>query len=599
MSNEGGSGRTGRLLGEGRLARLGLGAAAVGGMLFFTTGLRDPYSLPKLMAITAGACAAWLGICLDGRSGGGARRTPLDLPLGACLAAMALSTFFSLDRAVSVLGQYHSYSHGLLAFLVCGALFYAAAASGGARGIFRACTAAGALLGLYAALQRAGMEPFGGVLTALPGGRAFSASGSPVYLGAALLFVCPAALHLALTGRGADRVLGWAGGVLCGAGLFLSMSRSGWLGAAVGCAAYWALSGRLGRRRWVPAAALCAAVLAAAGIGFLRPHAAADSVRIGTWRIAGRAFMARPLAGNGPDTMMLTFRRHRSDDMVRSLGDLRGQDNAHNDLVQAAATTGLAGLGAYLWLLVALVMMLRTALSEDARREEASVVAGSLLGAFVQAKFNPVPLPVLALAAIWAGLAVPKSPDPEGGSRSASARTHAPGAALCLCLFCALAAFQMCRADRLQKLGVRARSAGDLSRAARLFERACSINPAELRYMSAYNRLLLARAEKREDPRSRAGDLIRAVELGERAAAWHPEDPSALQMLGVSLLMVKKWGGPDRVELAARVLDKAGRLDPYFLPLIRARALAAEMRGNSAERDRLRSEHDRVKRLLP
>ena len=67
--------------------------------------------------------------------------------------------------------------------------------------------------------------------------------------------------------------------------------------------------------------------------------------------------LERPLLGHGPDNFAGPFDAHQGDDLRATLtngetGVEKVVDKAHNNLLQVAATTGLLGLAAYLWLLV-------------------------------------------------------------------------------------------------------------------------------------------------------------------------------------------------------------------------------------------------------
>ena len=79
-------------------------------------------------------------------------------------------------------------------------------------------------------------------------------------------------------------------------------------------------------------------------------------VRLLIWRDTIPTILERPLLGHGPDNFTRAFQAHMSGDLKSAIttntGEVSTVDRAHNDLLQVAATTGLLGLGAYLWILV-------------------------------------------------------------------------------------------------------------------------------------------------------------------------------------------------------------------------------------------------------
>ena len=80
-------------------------------------------------------------------------------------------------------------------------------------------------------------------------------------------------------------------------------------------------------------------------------------IRLYTWRDTIPMILDRPLLGHGPDNFVKPFQSYTSDGLNVLLGNepdlvISLMDRAHNHFLQIAATTGLLGLGAYLWVLV-------------------------------------------------------------------------------------------------------------------------------------------------------------------------------------------------------------------------------------------------------
>jgi O-antigen ligase len=74
--------------------------------------------------------------------------------------------------------------------------------------------------------------------------------------------------------------------------------------------------------------------------------------RLMMWRDTIPMIMERPLLGYGPDNFAEPFKRYEGEDLRAFFPDGAVIDKAHNEFLQVAATTGLLGLAAYLWIFV-------------------------------------------------------------------------------------------------------------------------------------------------------------------------------------------------------------------------------------------------------
>lgn len=81
-----------------------------------------------------------------------------------------------------------------------------------------------------------------------------------------------------------------------------------------------------------------------------------SQVRLNIWHDTVPMILERPLLGHGPDNFAEPFMSHMGEELKSTLTDNGGEvsmvDRAHNDLLQVAATTGLLGLAAYIWILI-------------------------------------------------------------------------------------------------------------------------------------------------------------------------------------------------------------------------------------------------------
>lgn len=565
--------------------RWALGLAVAGSFLAVSPLQAAMYSMPKFVALSAGALLGWALIALKCAP---RRDTPLDRPLAACAAVVVASAAFSSDPFLSVLGRYQMYSLGLLPLALFAAFFYAAVRSGQAEAplpLMKLCAAISVLMGLHAMFQAVGVEPIAYMPRKFPDGRAVGTLGNPAYFGACLAALFPLTLGLAL---GKDRVLGWLAAGAAGAGMFASGSRGAFLGAAAGAAVYLWLSGRLSsaraRRLWAAAAVLLL-IAGAVAVLRLRRVAASDSARLAMWDTALRAVPSAPWLGSGPDTFEALLRRSRSDDFIRALGPVAGQAHAHNDLIQALTTTGAAGLAAYLWLAWALALMAWRSRGDPYR----AAAAGALAALFVQAKVNPVPMPGMVLAALCAAWLCPSALPPAKG-RSAAL----DGAVLIFCAAAFVLILRLAAADFSHKKAVVFASARRPDVALASHERAVRLNPGELQYRMIHASLLHRLAAGEADPARRLVWLDRAVQSGREAVAWRPNEVDAHQILGTSLILHHRAGGPDRLAEAEKELDLALALDPKFTPLIENRLVLARARGDA---ERVKALSEELRRL--
>ncbi|MBI2387706.1 MAG: O-antigen ligase family protein [Elusimicrobia bacterium] len=572
-------------------ARWALGLAVAGSLLAVSPMQAAMYSIPKLVALSAGTLLAWAALA---RTGAPARRTPLDRPLLA-LAAVTLASFaVSSDRFLSFAGRYQMYSLGVLPLALLAAFFHAALRSGQAeepRPLLRLCAAVAVMMGLHALLQGAGVEPIAYMPRKFPDGRAVGTLGNPAYLGACLTALFPLALGLALDREGRDRWLGRLGAAGAAAGMFASGSRGAFLGAAAGAGVYLWLSGRLrasgGRRLWAGALVLLLIAGVAATLR-LRRVSASDSARLAMWGAALRAAPSAPWLGSGPDTFEAVLRRGRTDGFIRAVGPVAGQANAHNDLLQALTTTGVAGLAAYLWLAWSLAVLAWRARGDAYR----AAAAGALAALFLQAKVNPIPLPGMVLAALCAAWLCPAEPGPGKPRSAALDAAVALGCAAAFVLILSLAS-----ADWSHKKAVVFTAAGRPDVALASHERAERLNPGELQYRMIHASLLHRLAASDQDPERRLARLERAVRVGRDAVLWRPGEVDSHQILGTSLILLRRAGGPDHLDEAEAELDRALALDPKFTPLIQNRIVLARERGDAARAESLSAELLRLQGL--
>jgi O-antigen ligase len=572
---------------DDRSVRWALGACAVSALLFFWTGQADAYGSPRLAALALTAALAWAA--LWPRSGW--RRTSLDAPLLGLLAAYLASLAVSADPFLGVAGMYSLHAYGLAGFLVCAAAYLACAWSDeplDPDGLLLLALWAAAAAAAYGLLQKLGLELFAGV-RASGSGRVGGPQGDPVPFGACLLLFIPVAAHFWRDPSPGRRAAGRVGGVLVAVALALTLSRGAWLGAAAGLAVYLWLSGAGAPRKRTLLLIAAGAAAAVVAVAVLRPTKVSDSARWALWESVARSIPRHPWLGSGPDSIQTSLRRERTDGFIRALGPVKSQVSAHNDLLQIAATMGLAGLAAYLWLLAGAWRCLSAALKEGRHRSALAAIAGALAGLFVQAKFNPVPLGALVLAALFLGLAS------RGAPRSGRALPFkAAAASVCAAVF--LLGLWLCRADREFHWARSYEAAGRPAGALKAYRAAVRLNPYELHYRLNAARTMAAMAVANPNPEIRLSLLEEAVALGREGARLRPALADGFAMHGTYLLLAGAHGAPPRLGEAAAALDAALERDPFLPALLENRMKLARALGDAALSESLRL---RLARIAP
>lgn len=565
-----------------------LGACAASALLFFWTSQADAYGSPRLAALALSGALAWAALWTRP----GWRRTPLDAPLLGFLAALLLSLAAAADPYLGVVGMYSLHAYGLAGFVLCAAVYLACAWSDEPldpdRLLLIALWAAAAAAA-YGLLQKLGLEPFAGVRAA-GSGRIGGPQGDPVPFGACLLLFIPVAAHFWRDGSPGRRAAGRLGGALVASALALTLSRGAWLGAASGLAVYLWLSGaRLPRARAAVLIALAAAALLLAAV-VLRPTAkASDSARWALWESVARSIPRHPWLGAGPDSVQTLLRRERTEAFIRVLGPTKSQVSAHNDLLQVLVTLGLAGLAAYLGLLFGAWRCVSAALEDGRRRSAAAAIGGALAGLFVQAKFNPVPLGALVLAALFLGLTARGEPRP---GRALPFKAAAAGA----CAAILLLGLWLCRADRKFHRARSYEAARRHGPALTAYRAAVALNPYEFHYRLNAARFTAAAALANPDPELRLTLLEEAAASGREGARLRPALADGFAMRGTYLLLAGAHGAPPRFEEAAAALDAALERDPYLPALLENRMKLAQALGETAGAEALRG---RLERVLP
>ena len=202
-----------------------------------------------------------------------------------------------------------------------------------ARKILSALMAAGAVISLFAFIQKKGLDrhKWGRDVSVRPG----STLGNPIFMGGFLAMLLPPTLLRFLEARYWEQKAGYL--LLAGAyawGIMASKSRSAYLGAVAGIAAF--MANRMKRYRWM---------LIGLALPLLRVNWRSN--RLNIWKDAILAWRDRPLFGWGNDCARPVINRHKSVATVKAEPGT-SYDRVHNFYLDELVMRGAYGLLTFL-----------------------------------------------------------------------------------------------------------------------------------------------------------------------------------------------------------------------------------------------------------
>ena len=374
----------------------GLGLAVVLVVVVFRKGQLDAFARPKyqVLAVTSITLAGLAGLRVWRRGSMPAIRVVPDVLVGAYVLWNLLAYAASEVRGVSLHGEPFQYQ-GLAAVLLY-ALGY---------GLIRfvpdrsalplAVVVAGAIAAGYGLLQYVGADPLWDVLYK---DRIFSTFGQPNSLAAFLVMALPFGIVLALQPAGVLRSLGRVATPVIVVGLFLTMSRGGYVAFGVATVASAALVLRHVPRR-VLVRGVVVSLVALAGLvavpltrpavvdvvdrasSIAGPLDSSNDKRVDLWRVGAAISADHPWLGVGHEVYPERFHEYAAttldEDGWRALAPYR-PESPHNVYIATAVNAGLPALGLYL-------AFIGWALVEAGRRfrADANLLAGAVFFALV------------------------------------------------------------------------------------------------------------------------------------------------------------------------------------------------------------------------
>jgi putative inorganic carbon (HCO3(-)) transporter len=371
----------------------------------FQPFLSDPFALPKvtvLRIMTLLLFAIWLiKVLREGKISW--QKTPLNLSISVFLLLCGLSTLFSVSPRLSFWGMQGFYFEGFLSFLCYGAIYFVTANfMTEERKILRAILVTTIVVSLYALVQAMGITFFVWRGTQ-PYPRVWSTFGNPNFLAPYLIMVIP--IYLVFLIKAETMKKKWLYSlvtILAALALIFTYSRAGWLGMLAGLTVFVLLINKKALKTnsfFLIGVVVCTIILACiyprlhvrpkertttmkpiveravSTVDFKEPGITA---RFSAWETTIKMALKRPLLGFGPDTLGVSFRRFMSKDYEALAGRFRTAGYAHNEFLQYAATMGLAGLGAYLFLLFTFFRVVTPTLSPLGRGRKSNLLSQTL-----------------------------------------------------------------------------------------------------------------------------------------------------------------------------------------------------------------------------
>lgn len=555
--------------------------------MFCSNAFRDVFVLPKMLPLGVGALLLHLAAARRvWRGDGFFRMNGMDAGIAAVFIAMLFSTILSIDIPTSLLGPHQGQFNALVPLLLCALIYYGVrTAEVNTEDVSLALLVASIPVSAWAVFQHTGRDGWLG--WSIQDGRAGSTFGSPIFLGAFLAITLPIAFSWVWR-SGWRSKLGTISCLLCGFALASARSRGGAVSALIGFIASMIIEFELPFSAIVGIAGVLTCVGATAAM-LGKIHPASDLARVEVWKSAFLIWKHYPIFGSGPDTFGIAFHRFMTERYVSLTHNTYTiQTSAHNDILQALSTMGIVGLAAYCF------FMWRTSkfvFYSCKLTTMGSTMTASLVALFVQAKVNPIPLPILAIgAAILGAMAVdrPFSLEPSIRTRK---MVNCLGAAIA----CAIVALtvRMCKAERYQMLAELARDRGSFLEAAQDYNLAAQVNPLDIHYSQAQLNALWAIMPGLR-PSEQLQARVASVILADRICLLHPNYPTAHEIRAVAL---RVRAAPGDFDEADREIGIAQNLAPTMLSFFQWRAALAVVRHDPATAIKNESRVAQIKRM--
>jgi putative inorganic carbon (HCO3(-)) transporter len=360
--------------------------------------------------------------------------------------------------------------------------------------------------------------------------------------------------------------------------LYLSQSRSGWIGVMAGaavtlCARAW----RHSRRRFALMLALAPAAVAAigfaayAGLPLVKQrvdNALAGNMRVDLWRDTLLMIEDRPWTGFGPGSYRWVYAQYN--EYMRSF---LNWEYAHNEILHTVAEYGLVGLASIAAAILVALIRLLPFLQRAERERDADLIAGLLgsLAACLAHGFFDFNFHIYAnnhtLMAV-AGIVVAAlfgSGDLRPRALPPAVRWTGAAFAVAAALALSFASVQSLLSDRWFRKGESARDEFSYAKAAEFYRRAIRLDPDYWRPYVGMGNLLQRQSFWSRDPETRKVQADEALRFYREAELRNPFDPDPAY--GRSRLYHKQGRIEESIAELRRIVESDKRHAFYLVEL--------------------------------
>ncbi len=363
------------------------------------------------------------------------------------------------------------------------------------------------------------------------------------------------------------RLLSGYGLVLMLPVMYLTQSRSGWIGTAAGLSVTACLlSWRAGGKRFLIAMVLAPLTVAVVGVllwmlsDMFRirvEDALHGNIRLHIWKDTLAMIAAHPVLGWGPGSYQWVFPR------FRTLSEQMLFNYAHNETLHLVADYGFVGLVLVAAFMGRGVYVLLRALRKTERDRDAVLIAalgGSMVASLLHSLFDfnfhifsnnhmLILLAGIACACLYGSGCLKARPV------SAPLGVVLYGGGAIACVLLGLASAQVLASYSLHRAGESARTKYEMPEAMRMFRRAADIDPGNWRPYLGLAHSLQSQSFWNFDPEQKKAQAQQAVAFYTNAIARNPYDLEAV--FGIS----KAWNTLGEPERALQYLKQAAEQD--------------------------------------
>jgi O-antigen ligase len=337
------------------------------------------------------------------------KKTPLDLPIITFLLANLISTYFSIDRHMSIFGYYSRFNGGLLSIVSYTLLYFAFVNNIKKEKVIdfiKITFASSVIVCLYAILQKAGIDK--NIWVQDVQNRVFSTLGQPNWLSAFIVFIFPTSLGYAFyLGKKRLQRRFFILALIYFLVLLFTKSRSGLLGFVAANILFWLISSFINKAKikkqallfnlsiifitliigtpWTPSLKELIsknknATPPQAGTVLETGGTESGEIRKIVWKGALKVFKDYPVFGTGPETFALSYFKYKpAEHNLTSEWDFV-YNKAHNEYLNYLANTGILGLLSYLILILSAVLMMAREIKKTKDEKEKFITLGLLSG---------------------------------------------------------------------------------------------------------------------------------------------------------------------------------------------------------------------------